>query len=177
VIFRYLINCYVLPAENAVVKNPIAGLKKKHFGFYTSVFWALIAGQDSLPRQKNLSNRAETRLFPKRRSTRRNRYTVTTSHMFHLGRPRFATVFATELRLFREQLQREAPGGGGGAARRISLETTLSITSHGNFHAMPPLLYSDAYEKTPSHRVGRAIIPFPKQHPKIPMSNDWRDST
>jgi hypothetical protein len=57
---------------------------------------------------------------------------VTTDHMFHLGRPRFATVFATELRPSREQLQLERPPGAG-AAQRIPLESALSITSHGNF--------------------------------------------
>jgi hypothetical protein len=89
VIFRYLINCYVLPAENAVVKNPIAALKKKHSGFYTSVFWPLVAGQDPLPRQKNHSSMGQTRLFLKRRNRLRNRYTVTTNHLLlqcHLGK-------------------------------------------------------------------------------------------
>jgi hypothetical protein len=53
-----LIGCDGLPAENAVPKNPTAGLKNKHLGFYTSSFCkfrALIAGQNGSAWQKNLS--------------------------------------------------------------------------------------------------------------------------
>jgi hypothetical protein len=82
VIFRYLINCYLLPAENAVVKNPIAALKKKHFGFYTSVFWALIVGQNPFSQRKNPSNKGDTRLLPTPQNNGEIDELVTTRHLF-----------------------------------------------------------------------------------------------
>jgi hypothetical protein len=62
VILRYLINCYALPAENAVLKNPIATLKKSAVDFYTSSFCkfrALIVGQNGSARQKILQTLAK----------------------------------------------------------------------------------------------------------------------
>lgn len=173
-IFRYLINCYESPAENAVVKNPIAALQKKHSGFYTSVFWGLIADQDPLPRQKSPSNMGQTRLFLRRRNRPRNGCTVTTSHMFHLRRPRIATVFATELRLSRQQLQRDPPGRG--EPHASPGEGTYRSPHTEIFTPMVPLLCSDLRKKTLSKGSDAQWIPCSKQPPKVPMPDGRCDS-
>jgi hypothetical protein len=80
-----LIGWNALPAEDAVLKNPIPALKKKPSGFYTSVFCqvrALIGAQNQFARWKNLLNTGETPLLPKRRNGREIDASVTTSHLF-----------------------------------------------------------------------------------------------
>ena len=136
-IFRYLINCYVLPAENAVVKNPIAALKKKHSGFCTSVFWPLVAGQDPLPRQKNHSSMGQTRLFLKRRNRLRNRYTVTTNHLLlaiHRRRATSLLPFSQPISQFADShSQRDRQAGGRGVRRAHPAKVLRWKSAYGNF--------------------------------------------
>ena len=80
-----LIGCNALPAEDAVLSNPIPALKKKPSDFYTNIFCkvlALIVGQNPFSQRKNLSNTGDTPPLPKRRNGRELVALVTTSHMF-----------------------------------------------------------------------------------------------
>ena len=90
-----LIGCNALPSEDAVLKNPIPALKKKHFGFYTSIFCkvlALIVGQNPFSQRKNLSITGETPLLSKRRNGREIGALVTTRHLFSPNQRRKAAL-------------------------------------------------------------------------------------
>jgi len=123
VILRNLINCYALPADNAVLKDPILALKTTHFGFYTSSFCkirALIAGQNRFSERKNLSNTSETRLLSKWQNTRKTGPLVTTNHLF-LPSQRRRAVSSLPIAQPISDLSRVSamrkPGGGGGLRR------------------------------------------------------------
>ena len=79
--------------------------------------------------------------------------------MFHLRRPRFATVFATELRLSQQQLQQDPPGGGGEPHTSPGKGTYRSPHTE-IFTRMVPLLCSDPRKKNTIQRIGRAMDPM-----------------
>jgi hypothetical protein len=114
-------SCRTSALTNAAPKYSLERLKKSVLEFYTSSFGkfrALVVGQNGFSRQKNkFFGGGNTRPVVNRRCTHKNRPTVTTHHSLLRHPPRrdwrFVTVFATELRLSREQLQREGPGGAG----------------------------------------------------------------
>ena len=119
-----LIGCNALPPEDAVPKNPIPALKKKHFGFYTSIFCkvlALIVGQNPFSRRKNLSNTGDTPPLPKRRNGRELGALVTTSHLFWPNQRRNA-AFSLRFWLSNsivpvENVTTQWPGGRGSDAK------------------------------------------------------------
>jgi hypothetical protein len=175
---RYLINCYALPAKNAALKNPIAALKKKQLGFYTSVFCkvrALIVGQNPFSQRKNLSNMGDARLLPTRRNTRRNRCPVTTSHMFHLGTAALCYRFRNRIATFSGAIATRPPGGAG-AAPRIPGKGTYRSPYTEIFTQMVPLLCSGPRKKTLSKGSDAQWIPCSKQPPKVPMPDGRCDS-
>ena len=125
-----LCKCGSPRTSHAWQKNPIAALKK-HLGFYTSVFCkvrALITGQNRSSQGKNnFLIQATLGCSPSGEMDEEIDALVTTDHVF-CPKPtkesrRLATDFAIDLRISREQLQRERPPGGG-VARRIPLEST-----------------------------------------------------
>jgi hypothetical protein len=112
-------SCRTSALTNAAPINSRERLKKSVLEFYTS-------SQNRFSQRKNLSNTSEIRWSPKRRNTRQKAALVTTDHVFWPKPTKesrlLATVFATELRLSRDQLQRDPPGG---VARRIPLGNHL----------------------------------------------------
>ena len=107
-------------------KNPMPLLKKKQSNSDRQASpkgSPLSRVQDRCARWKNRSNTDETRLLAKRRNTRRNGPSVTTSHLFWQHPPRTTGALlpiSQPISKFLGRKARREPRGGGGVSRTQS---------------------------------------------------------